>query len=320
MQEIMVYDLNGNSLSSLVQWDKNVRIQLIGVEINQTARVHFFTNDMQEAYVVVPEIISDKVLTANIPNVLLTQYHTITGYINITSNDEIKSIYGFRISIRKAPRPSNYVYDNTPDYVNLEHVLDQCREYAQSAENKANDASTSADNSAKAAAAAKQSEQNAANSNEEAGRKAENAAASAVAAEKSADDAQTYALQSKSYAVGTDGAIRENDHLDNAKYYYDQVSHVLQGLKGALLPMGTISFSELSELPDEMKKAGYMYNISDSFTTNESFKDGASHKYPAGTNVYYTIDGYWDCFVGTFLTADDFEEITDEYIEELFTV
>ena len=54
MQEIMVYDLNGNSLSTLVQWDKNVGVQFIGIEINETARVHFFTNDMEEAYVVVP--------------------------------------------------------------------------------------------------------------------------------------------------------------------------------------------------------------------------------------------------------------------------
>ena len=83
--------------------------------------------------------------------------------------------------------------------------------------------------------------------------------------------------------------------------------------------MGTITFAELSELAQEMKKSGYMYNISDSFTTDDSFKDGPSYVYPAGTNVYYTADGYWDCLAGTFLTPENFEEITDEYIDGLFT-
>ena len=320
MQEIMVYDLNGNSLSTLVQWDKNVGVQFIGIEINETARVHFFTNDMEEAYVVVPEIISDQILTASIPNVLLTQCKTITGYVNLTNQEEIKSIYGFRINVRKAPKPSNYIYDNTPDYISLETVLGECREYARSADQKANDAAISAENSAKASAAAKESEQNAAASKETAVNEATKAAASAASAKNSENDAQSYSLQAKSYAVGTDGAVREDDNLDNAKYYFEQASLIVQGLKGALLPMGTITFAELSELSQEMKKSGYMYNISDSFTTDETFKDGPSCVYPAGTNVYYTVDGYWDCLAGMFLTPENFEEITDEYIDGLFTV
>ena len=59
--------------------------------------------------------------------------------------------------------------------------------------------------------------------------------------------------------------------------------------------MGTISFSELSEVE---KATGYVYNISDNFVTNNTFREGDGKPYTAGTNVYYTADGYWDCFGG----------------------
>lgn len=318
MQEIIVYDSNGNSLPPLVQWDKNVSVQFPDLEIDGTPRVHFFTNDMEESYVVIPETAANNRLTAKIPNVLLTQHHTITGYLNTTNNEEVKSIYGFRISIRRAPKPSDYIYDHTPDYISLEAVQKECQEYALTAAREAADAAENADRSALFASAAKDSELNAADSQKAAERESVNAAASAANAKASADSSQDAYLKSQSYAVGTDGTVRENDQLDNAKYYFEQVLHVAQGLQGALLPMGTLPFSELAELTDERKKPGYMYNISDSFTTDESFKDGANYQYPEGTNVYYTADGYWDCLAGTFLTADNFEEITDEYLDGLF--
>lgn len=109
-------------------------------------------------------------------------------------------------------------------------------------------------------------------------------------------DAENYSLQSKSYAVGTKDEIRENDSVDNAKYYFEQAKRISQGLEGSLLPMGTIPSSQISTT---LKQPGYMYNISDDFITDDTFKEGAGHSYSAGTNIYYTADGYWDCLAGT---------------------
>lgn len=103
----------------------------------------------------------------------------------------------------------------------------------------------------------------------------------------------------RSYAVG-DTDYRESENVDNAKYYYQQVKQISGGIGGALMPMGTIAFSELAI---QSKVSGYMFNISDEFTSDESFKDGGNLRYPPGTNVYYTSDGYWDCLAGSLLSG-----------------
>ena len=120
-------------------------------------------------------------------------------------------------------------------------------------------------------------------------------ASSASTASNKADAAANSATRAESYAVGGTG-IRQNEDVDNAKYYYQQVRQISAGLAGGLIPMGTTSFVDLK---NQTKQSGYMYNISDDFTTDDTFKDGSGYKYPAGTNVYYTADGYWDCLAGT---------------------
>ena len=125
--------------------------------------------------------------------------------------------------------------------------------------------------------------------------KASEASTSANIASIKADNASSSAVLAESYAKGGTGT-RENEDVDNAKYYKEQAEQISQGLGGALLPMGTIPFSKL---PEQTKMSGYMYNISDDFTTDETFKDGSGYTYSAGTNVYYTADGYWDCIAGT---------------------
>lgn len=111
-----------------------------------------------------------------------------------------------------------------------------------------------------------------------------------------------YATKAESFAQGGTGT-RENEDVSNTQYYYEQVKQIAEGLNGTLLPMGTITFSQLINLPVQSKQSGYMYNISDSFTTNDTFKEGVGFTYPAGTNVYYTYDGYWDCLAGTMVTG-----------------
>ena len=113
------------------------------------------------------------------------------------------------------------------------------------------------------------------------------------------------ATLSKSYAVGETNT-RTNEDVDNSKYYYTKAKAVSDSLDGSFLPMGTIEFLQLQTA---IKDTGYVYHISDSFVTDDTFKSGAGISYPAGTNVYYTSDGYWDCFTGRFVTIEEYESL-----------
>lgn len=186
-------------------------------------------------------------------------------------------------------------------------------EYAESAENSKNTASQKAEDAVDSAEAAAQSESNALASKNAAEKSAEDAQKSAETATQKASEssqgaltatakageASDYATEAESWAHGETGT-RENENVDNSKYYYEQAKRISQGLQGSLLPMGTITFSQLA---DQNPLAGYMYNISDNFTTDETFKDGAGNSYPAGTNVYWTADGYWDALAGVMVAG-----------------
>jgi len=122
----------------------------------------------------------------------------------------------------------------------------------------------------------------------------------AAKAETSRADAAASATKAESYAVGGTGS-REGEDSDNAKYYYQQAKDVSEGLKGGLQPHGTCTFADLPALADA--NAGWMFNISDEFTTTDDFKEGSGNVIPAGANIYKTSDGKWDVLAGTPVTG-----------------
>lgn len=74
-----------------------------------------------------------------------------------------------------------------------------------------------------------------------------------------------------------------------------------EAIKGGLQPRGTVAFADLPALADV--NAGWMYNISDEFTTTADFKEGAGSTVPAGANIYKTSDDKWDVLAGTPVTG-----------------
>lgn len=182
---------------------------------------------------------------------------------------------------------------------------DEAEQFAQNASDSKDSAKTSEDN-------AKISENNAKDSADyidtrvvDAEKAADNAEQSALQAEQSVDNiagyeqsCAEYAKEAKSYAVGgTD--FRQDEDTDNAAYYYDQILKMWGAVDG-ISPMGTITFEQL---PLQTKQKGFMYNISNAFDSDDTFKDGGGIHYPAGTNVYYTPDGLWDCFAGSLVSG-----------------
>lgn len=185
MQEIVAHDSHGNALTSLVQWDSDVCVYLSADEIDKAYRVHFFNNTMDESLVVESEY-KDGVLKAKIPFILLQQPHIIIGYVVVVKDSETKNLYSFKINVRKKPVPSNYVFKDTKDWIEVESVINECRTYAESASKSAKDASGYATN-----------------------------------AKSSAKESEDFSLWSKSYAIG-EGGKRDNESTENAKYYYTQ--------------------------------------------------------------------------------------------------
>ena len=61
----------------------------------------------------------------------------------------------------------------------------------------------------------------------------------------------------------------------------------IQALPSAIVPKGTRTFSQLAPSTDlAAGSLGFMWNISDAFTTTADFAEGAGHSIPAGANVY----------------------------------
>ena len=108
-----------------------------------------------------------------------------------------------------------------------------------------------------------------------------------------AGEAATSKSDSEAYAVGKRGGIdvpnTDPTFHNNAKYYKEIAE---QAAAGGLIPQGTIAFADLPALSST--RTGYMWNISDAFTTTSEFVEGAGARHGAGANVYKTASGYWD--------------------------
>lgn len=132
-------------------------------------------------------------------------------------------------------------------------------------------------------------------------------------AEQHKNAAAASAKLSESWAKGGTG-VRPGENTNNSQFFaglaetltaeaeklLDQAQKVIvAATQGALIPGGTVTFENLPTNP----ATGYMYNISNDFTTDSRFVEGAGVFYRAGANVYWTADGKWDVLVGTQVTG-----------------
>lgn len=150
--------------------------------------------------------------------------------------------------------------------------------------------------------ASKASETNAKTYADNASVSATSASTSASEASKSKTSASASASQAKTSETNaktseTNSAKSESE----AQKYAEQVKEISESFSGALRPLGTINFADLPSTADA--SSGDMYNITNQFTTTTDFKEGAGNIIPAGSNVYLTIDRYWDVLAGTPVTG-----------------
>lgn len=229
---------------------------------------------------------------------------------------------------------SNYFYEAFQQYSDT--LRDQTEQYiqgkvdddwipdlevfAQRAEKAANAAETSEKNAKISEYKSKEHQESAAGSATtatlkaaQAGQSAEEATRSAKEAGESADVSEDYSKLSESWARGNTG-VRVDENTNNSEFFSNLANQLVQqaqllleqaervvaaATEGALIPAGTITFDELPTNPP----VGYMYNISNDFTTDSRFEEGAGLFYRAGANVYWTKNGKWDVSVGAQVTG-----------------
>lgn len=115
-------------------------------------------------------------------------------------------------------------------------------------------------------------------------------------AEQAVTDAQAQVTLANTARTGAETAE------DGAEHFYQETLAIAQALGSALIPRGTVEFANLPSVSSTAVKDGYMWNISDSFTTTSDFVEGAGLNIPMGANVYkLTINNVpkWDILAGS---------------------
>lgn len=203
---------------------------------------------------------------------------------------------------------SQLYMNNAQSYMNnAQSYMDNAKTSEINAKNSETNAQTYMNNAKVSETNAKTSETKAKTSETNAKTSETNIKTSETNAKTSETSALNSANKAQSYAVGGTGTRVDEDY-DNSKYYYELMKNIVVGLDTGFIPMGTVSFSELSSVE---KGTGYVYNISDNFVTDNTFREGVGRPYTAGTNVYYTANGYWDCFGGESSPTASVDEVKE---------
>lgn len=145
------------------------------------------------------------------------------------------------------------------------------------------------------------------------------------------DNASTDAATAKQIATQNADAIENNIYSKSQTYSKTEVDNkVSAALTSAIVPKGTVAYANLPT-PAEAN-LGYMYNVSDAFTTDARFVDGVGKEYAAGANVYVaavttgdSTEYKFDVFMG-FVDLSGYQTkvdlpsaATDEDIDAMFS-
>lgn len=256
---------------------------------------------------------------------------TMTFCIDVSespvANSDIESSYeydGLNVALEKAEAEYSKVIRLAKSYamgdaggIRENEDTDNAKYYYEQSRSNANIAESSAKSAMASADAAAKSEINAKNSADSVKADAQNAKASADAAKISEQNAKASA------DAAANSEINAKNSETNALSYKETIENVnnsiidsintlaSNGNIGSFIFMGSITFDELTGLSNNQKATGYVYCVTNDFTTTDNFINGAGKSYTAGTNVYYTSDGKWDCLGSSAPTVATLEEVKE---------
>ena len=197
-------------------------------------------------------------------------------------------------------------------------ALEEAQEAAQTATTqagiattKAGEAFTSASNAAGSATTAGNAATTATTQAGIATTKAGEASTSATNAGNSATAAAADSLEAEGWAVGEQGGTPVGPtspyYQNNAAYYAAQAG---QYATGGLIFKGSVAFANI---PTTGMANGDMYNITDDFTTDSRFIEGAGVSVKAGADIAYVAGSVnkWDILATGGGGADALDDLTD---------
>ena len=115
--------------------------------------------------------------------------------------------------------------------------------------------------------------------------------------------------QSEGWANGEHGGVPVSPddpaYHNNAKYWADIASQYAQG---GIIFKGSVLFANI---PTVGMSDGDMYNITDDFTTDARFEEGAGIQCKAGTNIVWNSNSKWDLFATAAIgSLNDMTDVT----------
>ena len=140
----------------------------------------------------------------------------------------------------------------------------------------------------------------------------------------SLENLTTFSEQMKArYARKADIPAKVSDLTNDAKFQTEE--QVAAKVASAYKAGGSVTFASLPELTEA--NLGLVVNVTDKFTTTDSFLEGAGAKHPAGTNVVVAKSGEeykYDVLAGFvdltgYVQASDLEAVTEAEILALFS-
>lgn len=282
-------------------------------------------------------------VSGNTVTISTTQQMTAVGgqtmaELRITSGDTILGTLNFVLMVEPSALSDDTPISDTDIPAierDFEAALEEAQEAAETATTKAGEASTSATNAAgsatSAAADALKAEgyavgkQNGSpvgsgspyyNNNAEyydthASEQAYNASQSATAAGNSATAAAADSLEAEGFAVGEQNGTPVGPtspyYQNNAAYYAAQAG---QYATGGLIFKGSVAFANI---PTTGIVNGDMYNITDDFTTDSRFIEGAGVAVKAGADIAFVAGAVnkWDILATGGGGEDALDDLTD---------
>ena len=127
--------------------------------------------------------------------------------------------------------------------------------------------------------------------------------------EQAIEDAQEAVEDSSAWAIGERGGIpvspTDETYHNNAKYWAEQAAQYAQG---GIIFKGSVAFASI---PTTGMSDGDMYNITNDFTTDSRFIEGAGKECAAGTNIVWIEDvEKWDILAMSKIgSLDDLNDV-----------
>lgn len=114
MEKIKCYDVNGNYIDTLVQWDQGQIVYIDNLENGAIPNVHFAYqgNDISWEFSNITSLSSNKI-KINIPNVVMQSHGRLHLFFYYGSGNTYTTKYVGIITVKEKPRPEDYVNEES---------------------------------------------------------------------------------------------------------------------------------------------------------------------------------------------------------------